>query len=61
MVLRKLENLPFVIDIQVVSITSSEGRILVKFMGNKKTFFKAINEKKLTFKNLNSRQYILVY
>jgi len=61
MVLKKLENLPFIIDIQVVSITSSEGRILAKFMGNKKTFFKAINEKKLTFKNLNSRQYILVY
>ena len=61
MVLKKLETLPFIIDIQVASITSSEGRILVKFMGNKKTFFKAINEKKLTFKNLDSRQYILVY
>ncbi len=60
-VLKKLENLPFIIDVQVLSITRTEGRILAKFMGNKKTFFKAINEKKLTFKNLNSRQYILVY
>ena len=61
MVLKKLENLPFIIDVNVAHITNSEGRILVKFMGNKKTFFQAINEKKLVFKNLNSRQYILVY
>ena len=61
MVLKKLENLPFIFDIQVLSITPSEGRILVKFMGNKKTFFKATNEKKLIFQKLNSRKYILVY
>jgi len=61
MVLTKLKKLPFIIDVNVVHITNSEGRIFVKFMGNKKTFFQAINEKKLVFKNLNSRQYILVY
>ena len=61
MVLKKLENLPFVIEVMVVSITEKRGRIIVKFMGNKKTFFQAANEKKLTFKNLNSRQYTLVY
>ena len=61
MVLKKLENLPFVIEVMVVSITDKRGRIIVKFMGNKKTFFQAANEKKLTFKNLNSRQYTLVY
>ena len=61
MVLKKLKNLPFIIDVNVVHITNSEGRIFVKFMGNKKTFFQAVNEKKLVFKNLNSRQYILVY
>ena len=60
MVLKKLEKLPFVIEVKVVSITNSEGRIIVKFMGNKKTFFQAVNEKKLIFENLNSRQYVLV-
>jgi hypothetical protein len=60
MVLKKLKKLPFVIEVKVVSITNSEGRIIVKFMGNKKTFFQAVNEKKLIFQNLNSRQYILV-
>ena len=60
MVLKKLEKLPFVTEVRVVSITNSEGRIIVKFMGKKKTFFQAVNEKKLIFENLNSRQYILV-
>ncbi|MFL2818981.1 MAG: hypothetical protein ACJ0BR_04935 [Candidatus Puniceispirillales bacterium] len=60
MVLKKLEKLPFVIEVKVVSITNLEGRIIVKFMGNKKTFFQAVNEKKLIFENLNSRQYVLV-
>ena len=60
MVLKKLKKLPFVIGVKVVSITNSEGRIIVKFMGNKKTFFQAVNEKKLIFENLNSRQYVLV-
>ena len=58
--LKKLEKLPFVIEVKVVSITNLEGRIIVKFMGNKKTFFQAVNEKKLVFENLNSRQYVLV-
>jgi hypothetical protein len=28
-------------------------------MGNKKTFFQAVSEKKIIFKNLKSGQYIL--
>ena len=58
-VIKKLERLPFVIEVIVVSITNSSGRIKVKFMGNRKTFFQAAFEKKLNFKNFNSRQYIL--
>ena len=50
---------PFVIEVIVISITKSRGRIKVKFMGNRKTFFQAAFEKKLNFKNFNSRQYIL--
>ena len=58
-VIKKLEKLPFVIQVNVISITKSRGRIKVKFMGNKKTFFQAAYEQKLNFKNFNSRQYIL--
>tara|TARA_B100000242_G_C42966264_1_gene448268 strand:+ start:279 stop:1037 length:759 start_codon:yes stop_codon:yes gene_type:complete len=58
-VIKKLEKLPFVIEVNVISITKSRGRIKVKFMGNRKTFFQAAYEKKLNFKNFNSRQYIL--
>jgi len=60
-IIKKLEKLPFVIEVKVISITNSKGRIIVKFMGNKKTFFQAAFEKKLNFKDLNSRQYILTY
>ena len=58
-ILNILEKLPFVIEVKIISITNSQGRILVKFMGNKKTFFQAVFEKKLNFKILNSQQYIL--
>ena len=58
-ILNILEKLPFVIEVKTISITNSQGRILVKFMGNKKTFFQAVFEKKLNFKILNSQQYIL--
>ena len=58
-ILNILEKLPFVIEIKTISITNSQGRVLVKFMGNKKTFFQAVFEKKLNFKILNSQQYIL--
>ena len=58
-VIKKLERLPFVIEVTVISITNSKGRIKVKFMGNRKTFFQAAFEKKLNFKNFNSQQYIL--
>jgi hypothetical protein len=58
-ILNILEKLPFVIEVNTISITNSQGRILVKFMGNKKTFFQAVFEKKLNFENLNSQQYIL--
>ena len=58
-ILNILDKLPFVIEVKIISITNSQGRILVKFMGNKKTFFQAVFEKKLNFKNLNFQQYIL--
>ncbi len=59
-VLNILEKLPFVIEVKIISITSTQGRIIAKFMGNKKTFFQAIFEKKLKFKDFNSQQYILI-
>ena len=58
-VINKLKKLPFVIEVKIISISSSRGRILVKFMGNKKTFFQAANEIKLNFKDLNSQQYLI--
>ena len=51
--------MPFVLEVNVISLSSSEGRVNVKFMGNKKTFFQAVSEKKIIFKNLKSGQYIL--
>ena len=59
-ILNILEKLPFVIEVKIISITNSQGRIIVKFMGNKKTFFQAAFEKKLKFKDLNSQQYVLI-
>ena len=59
-ILNILERLPFVIEVNILSITNSQGRIIVKFMGNKKTFFQAVFEKKLKFKDLNSQQYVLI-
>ncbi len=59
-ILNILEKLPFVIEVKIISISSSQGRIIAKFMGNKKTFFQAIYEKKLKFKDFNSQQYILI-
>ena len=59
-ILNILEKLPFVIEVNIISITNSQGRIIVKFMGNKKTFFQAVFEKKLKFKDLNSQQYVLI-
>jgi len=59
-ILNVLEKLPFVIEVKIISITNSQGRIIVKFMGNKKTFFQAVFEKKLKFKDLNSQQYVLI-
>lgn len=59
-VIQQLESLPFVINVKVISITNGKGRIMVKFMGNKRAFFQAAYEKKLNFKNFNSRQYVLI-
>ena len=59
-VIQKLEKLAFVIEVKIVSITNSKGRLIVNFMGNKKTFFQAAFEKNLKFKDLNSKQFILV-
>ena len=59
-ILKELESLPFVLEVNVISLSNSSGRIIVKFMGDKKTFFQAANEKKIVFKDYNSAQYILV-
>ena len=58
-VIKKIEKLPFVIEVKITSITNKRGRIIVKFMGSKRTFFQAANELNINFKNLNSQQYIL--
>ena len=59
-VLNTLKSLPFVKDVKVISISSLRGRVIVKFIGNKKTFFQAAKEKRLNFKDFNSQQYILI-
>ena len=59
-ILEELESLPFVLEVNVISLSTSEGRVNVKFMGDKKAFFQAVSEKKIIFKNLKSGQYILV-
>ena len=59
-ILEELESLPFVLEVNVISLSNSEGRVNVKFMGDKKAFFQAVSEKKIIFKNLKSGQYILV-
>jgi len=58
-VLNTLRSLPFVKEVNVISISNLEGRLIVKFIGNKKTFFQATKEKKMIFKDFNSHQYIL--
>ena len=58
-ILEELESLPFVLEVNVISLSTSEGRVNVKFMGDKKAFFQAVSEKKIIFKNLKSGQYIL--
>ena len=59
-ILEELESLPFVLEVNVISLSTSEGRVNVKFMGDKKAFLQAVSEKKIIFKNLKSGQYILV-
>ena len=59
-ILEELESLPFVLEVNVISLSTSEGRVNVKFMGDKKAFFQAVSEKKIIFNNLKSGQYILV-
>ena len=59
LVLNTLKSLPFVKEVKVISISNLRGRIIVKFIGDKKTFFQATKEKKLIFKDFNSQQYIL--
>ena len=54
-----LNSLPFVKEVKIISISKYGGRIIVKFLGNKKTFFQATNEKGLFFKNFNNQQYLL--
>ena len=59
-VLNTLKSLPFVKEVKVISISSLKGRVIVNFIGNKKTFFQAAKEKKMIFKDFNSQQYILI-
>ena len=54
-----LKGLPFVTEVKIVSISKHGGRVVVKFLGNKKTFFHATYEKGLIFKNFSRYQYIL--
>jgi hypothetical protein len=54
-----LKGMPFVTEVKIVSISKHGGRVVVKFLGNKKTFFHATYEKGLIFKNFNKYQYIL--
>jgi len=54
-----LKGLPFVTEVKIVSISKHGGRVIVKFMGDKKTFFHATYEKGLFFKNLGNHQYVL--
>ena len=59
-VLNTLKSLPFVKEVKVFSISTLKGMVIVKFIGNKKTFFQAAKEKKMIFKDFNSQQYILI-
>jgi hypothetical protein len=59
-VLNTLKSLPFVKEVKVISLSVLRGRVIVRFIGNKKTFFQAIG-KKLIFKDFNSHKYILNY
>ena len=58
-VLNTLKSLPFVKEVKVISISTLKGMVVVRFIGNKKTFFQAVKEKKMIFKDFNSQQYIL--
>jgi len=58
-VLNTLKSLPFVKEVKVISISTLKGMVIVKFIGNKKTFFQGAKEKKMIFKDFNSQQYIL--
>ena len=58
-VLNTLKSLPFVKEVKVISISTLKGMVVVRFIGNKKTFFQAAKEKKMIFKDFNSQQYIL--
>ena len=58
-VLNSLKSLPFVKEVKVISISTLKGMVVVRFIGNKKTFFQAVKEKKMIFKDFNSQQYIL--
>jgi hypothetical protein len=59
-ILEELESLPFVLEMNVISLSKSEGKVNVKFMGGKKAFFQAVGEKKIMFDSLKSGQYVLV-
>ena len=51
--------MPFVKETKVISLTSNIGRIIVKFVGNKKSFFEALRQKGLIIEDYNKDQYII--
>ncbi len=57
--IKNLKSLPFVKEVKVISITPKNGRIIVKFLGNKKSFFEAASQKGLVFENYNKNQYVI--
>ena len=54
-----LKSLPFVKEIKVISVTSNNGRIIVKFVGSKKSFFEAVKQKGLIVEDFNKGQYTI--
>ena len=57
--IKLLKSLPFVKEIKVISVTSNNGRAIIKFVGSKKSFFEAVKQKGLIIENYNKDQYII--
>ena len=57
--IKTLKSLPFIKEIKVISMTSKNGRIIVKFVGSKKSFFEAAKQKGLVMEDYNKDQYVI--